>query len=383
MQPAAPMRRRWRHLIGIAAGVAAICASAGSAFAEGGGIAPPDPAQPRDFACIERCPPGDHTATVGSKLQVTGRALGSVSEVIFTSAGGRVATPATSVSDRAVQAKVPANAADGPLRVSAAGASVPVDDWKLDVVPESALPAVGSFKLASAVAKPKRAYFDGARAPKVSYMFRGSSATDVRIEVVNVQTKEVVDSFVEPAAQPNAANTASWDGTTADGATAPNGDYRFRIGSDAGVGAEATEDSSFAFHKFRFPIAARHGYGDGYGAGRNHEGQDVFAKCGSLLFAARGGRVQVNDAHSAAGNYLVIDGKGTGMDFTYAHMLRTSPLRKGARVHTGQQIGQVGQSGNAEGCHLHFELWSAPGYYEGGAAMASVGTFLKTIDRWS
>jgi len=79
----------------------------------------------------------------------------------------------------------------------------------------------------------------------------------------------------------------------------------------------------------------------------------------------------------------VIDGKGTGMDFTYAHMLRTSPLRKGARVHTGQQIGQVGQSGNAEGCHLHFELWSAPGYYEGGAAMASVGTFLKTIDRWS
>ena len=28
----------------------------------------------------------------------------------------------------------------------------------------------------------------------------------------------------------------------------------------------------------------------------------------------------------------------------------------------------VGDTGNASTCHLHFEIWSNPGYYEGGSA---------------
>jgi murein DD-endopeptidase MepM/ murein hydrolase activator NlpD len=64
-------------------------------------------------------------------------------------------------------------------------------------------------------------------------------------------------------------------------------------------------------------------------------------------------------------------------------MLNRSSLAEGTRVRTGQVVGLVGQSGNATGCHLHFELWSTPGYYEGGAPMASVGEMLKTWDGWS
>jgi murein DD-endopeptidase MepM/ murein hydrolase activator NlpD len=371
--------RRRPYAIGIAASVASLCCSAGAAFADGGGITPPDPPQPRDFACVAQCPPGDHTAVAGSTIQITGTALSSVTEVTYASSSGRIAAPARVLSDRAVQAKVPAAATDGPVGAG----SIRVPDVELRVLPASAVPTGGSFTLDSAAASPKNAFYDGVRAPKLTYTFRGGSPIDVTITVVNRETKEVVDTFVDRAAAPNAANVATWDGTTTEGTTAANGEYQFRIANGAATKAKTTSEASFSFHKFRFPLLVRHGYGDGYGAGRGHEGQDVFAKCGSKLLAVRGGRVQMNDFQSEAGNYLVIDGKGTGMDYMYAHLLRPSPLREGQRVRTGQVIGQVGQTGNAQGCHLHFELWSAPGYYEGGQAMPSVGTFLKTLDSWS
>ena len=107
-----------------------------------------------------------------------------------------------------------------------------------------------------------------------------------------------------------------------------------------------------------FPLPAKHSYGDGYGAGRGHEGQDVFAKCGKPLVAARAGKVEYNDVDGGgAGNHIVIDGKGTNRDYMYAHMRHSPKLRVGERVEVGQQVGAVGKSGNASGCHLHFELW--------------------------
>jgi murein DD-endopeptidase MepM/ murein hydrolase activator NlpD len=48
------------------------------------------------------------------------------------------------------------------------------------------------------------------------------------------------------------------------------------------------------------------------------------------------------------------------------------------RVYTGQPLGEVGESGNAHGCHLHFELWSAPGWYNGGRALDP----LPELRRW-
>ncbi len=83
-----------------------------------------------------------------------------------------------------------------------------------------------------------------------------------------------------------------------------------------------------------------------------------------------------------AGNYIVIDGKGTGFDFMYAHLARRSPLHTGDNVRTGQPIGIVGQTGDATACHLHFEVWTPPGWYQGGSPIDPL-PLLKQWDRYS
>jgi len=121
-----------------------------------------------------------------------------------------------------------------------------------------------------------------------------------------------------------------------------------------------------------FPVRGKWRYGGGAGqfgagrGGRSHQGHDVFARCGTPMVAARGGTVQMAGYHDLGGHYLVIDGDGTETDYVYMHLAASSPFRRGDTVLTGQRIGAVGDSGNASGCHLHFELWSGPGYYEGG-----------------
>ena len=118
-------------------------------------------------------------------------------------------------------------------------------------------------------------------------------------------------------------------------------------------------------------------------AGHSHQGQDVFARCGTPLVAARGGRVKFKQYHAAAGHYLVIDGAGTDEDYVYMHLAEASPFSAGDRVYTGQRIGAVGDTGNARGCHLHFELWSGPGWYDGGKPVRPAARRCSAWDAWS
>jgi murein DD-endopeptidase MepM/ murein hydrolase activator NlpD len=84
--------------------------------------------------------------------------------------------------------------------------------------------------------------------------------------------------------------------------------------------------------------------------------------------AARAGVVKFKQYHGRAGYYVVIDGARTGVDYSYMHLREAALVDAGERVKTGQLIGFVGDSGRADGCHLHFEQWSAPGWYDGGSA---------------
>jgi murein DD-endopeptidase MepM/ murein hydrolase activator NlpD len=91
----------------------------------------------------------------------------------------------------------------------------------------------------------------------------------------------------------------------------------------------------------------------------------MFAACGTPLVAARGGTVTKAAHQSSAGNYVVITDEAR-RSYAYMHMRKAALVSEGERVETGQPIGEVGETGRASGCHLHFELWTAPGWYAGG-----------------
>ena len=134
---------------------------------------------------------------------------------------------------------------------------------------------------------------------------------------------------------------------------------------------EENTDGSASGGAHVFPIRGEHDLGrsetNNFGGGRNHQGQDMFAACGTPLVAAQGGTVKFVGSQSRAGNYVVISGESSTWDYAYMHLGESPLVEKGQRVSTGQPIGAVGDSGNASGCQLHFELWNAPGWYEGGA----------------
>jgi murein DD-endopeptidase MepM/ murein hydrolase activator NlpD len=176
--------------------------------------------------------------------------------------------------------------------------------------------------------------------------------------------------------QPGSVQRVVWDGRTA-GQAQPEGYYGFQASvPTAGVASVRASGpgsaDAFALYGHMFPVRGKHDFGGAgadFGSGRSghsHQGQDVFARCGTRMVAARAGRVIYKGFHSAAGYYLVISGSGTQQDYVYMHLREPALVKLNERVYTGQQIGEVGQSGNAQGCHLHFELWSPPGWYKGG-----------------
>ena len=131
-----------------------------------------------------------------------------------------------------------------------------------------------------------------------------------------------------------------------------------------------------------FPISGAHDYGtaiNAFGGGRDHKGQDVFARCGTPLVALYDATVQFAGSQDRAGNYVVLQG-ADGQSYAYMHMQAAALVAKGAKVRAGQPVGRVGDTGRASGCHLHFEQWTAPGWYEGGRAIDPL-PLLKRLDR--
>jgi len=259
----------------------------------------------------------------------------------------------------------------------------------------SGTPSAGALTLVAAQTTPRKTFYFGYRYPRLSYTIGSSQPlNDLRIDVVG-STGEVVKTFYREDVAPDVAASIRWDGTTNEGRPARNGRYSFRISPQTPTAPAARKATSstilslaFSFYGYAFPILGAHDYGSGgsgFGAARSghtHQGQDVMAACGTPLVAARGGTVQVSTWDDAAGNYVVIDGKRTPYDFMYAHLAEPSPLKEGETVRTGQPIGIVGTTGSSSACHLHFEMWGSPGWYEGGSPFDPL-SYLQKWDAYS
>jgi murein DD-endopeptidase MepM/ murein hydrolase activator NlpD len=117
-----------------------------------------------------------------------------------------------------------------------------------------------------------------------------------------------------------------------------------------------------------FPLAGPHTFGDGFGAARSghtHQGQDIMAACGTPEVAVSRAKVKWVSFQKLAGNYVIIRNKKLHQDYMYAHLAARASVTKGQVVQPGQQIGIVGETGDATACHLHFELWLGK-WYRGG-----------------
>lgn len=337
-----------------------------AAAAPSGGVGVPGAARIVGVRCVATdaagCPKGGGLAR-GGKVRVIGQELQATKALIFR--GGRGERDNVSVNPQHVrgghfEAPVPRKARSGSLvAVSALG---------LRARSPRPIRVQAPGRAPSRDTAPRdKFFFAGRRRPVLT--FDAGRQTTVIVQVTRERDGAVVRRWrVEATA---GRNRVRWDGRTSKG-PARSDHYRFGlVGSTPATVALAAQDAAhFSFYDHIFPIRGRHNFGrtdaNGFGGGRGHKGQDVFASCGTTLAAARGGRVKYAGYHRAAGYYVVITGRSSDADYVYMHMRSPARVRSGERVFTGQAIGEVGDTGNASGCHLHFELWTAPGWYSGG-----------------
>jgi murein DD-endopeptidase MepM/ murein hydrolase activator NlpD len=157
-----------------------------------------------------------------------------------------------------------------------------------------------------------------------------------------------------------------------------------RTGPHASVAA-----GSLTSYSHRFPLAGAFTWpssGGQFGAGRPghiHQGFDLLARDGTPVLAPRGGTITYVAYQAAgAGYYVVLSGAGEGYDYAFMHLAPGSTLvHVGQKVTTGQRLADVGHTGDAEGPHLHFEVWR--GMWPGGGKPVDPQPLLRRWLPWS
>ncbi|MEW2051684.1 peptidoglycan DD-metalloendopeptidase family protein [Streptomyces sp. NPDC005476] len=110
-------------------------------------------------------------------------------------------------------------------------------------------------------------------------------------------------------------------------------------------------------HRITFPFYSKGKYAwkpepDRIG---RHTGDDFAAGLGTPVVAVRDGSIAWSNRKGGAYGEWIGLSADNGHVYTYCHLSRRQ-VKAGAHVTAGQQLGEVGRTGNSTGPHLHFEM---------------------------
>lgn len=106
-------------------------------------------------------------------------------------------------------------------------------------------------------------------------------------------------------------------------------------------------DTVFPVEGYQGKVELHHGSSKG--------AADLFAPRGTPVRAMRAGTVQQTGSGGAGGNTVTIKGDDNLL-YYYAHLDQAPSVQQGQKVKAGEQIGAVGDSGNAKGTGTHLHI---------------------------
>ncbi|MEH7776298.1 murein hydrolase activator EnvC family protein [Bacillus altitudinis] len=122
-------------------------------------------------------------------------------------------------------------------------------------------------------------------------------------------------------------------------------------------GSDQVSDTPASSSGFIKPAAGRFSSGFGGRSGGQHYGLDIAARGTVSVVAAASGTVTNSSYSTSYGNVVFITHNINGQTYqtVYAH-LSTRSVSTGQRVEQGQFLGYMGNTGQSDGQHLHFEI---------------------------
>lgn len=130
----------------------------------------------------------------------------------------------------------------------------------------------------------------------------------------------------------------------------------------ADIGIAFTGTVGYPLDPVHKNITSRFGWRILNGERNYHGGLDIAAPANSPIYSIADGVILKNEYHYSWGNYTKIghnyNPETGGYEYysLYAHQIRLSSLKTGDQVQAGQLIGNVGNTGNSFGYHLHIEI---------------------------